>query len=88
MGERGAVRTRCRAMPSRSGGSTSSRRTRWRRAAAIGGSTAHFEDKAKGDEFFGFFRRLQNLYDILSPEGAQTINGLFARFPDYQWNET
>jgi type I restriction enzyme, R subunit len=29
---------------------------------------AHFEDKAKRDEFFKFFRQLQNLYDIISPD--------------------
>ena len=30
----------------------------------------HFEDKDKREAFFKFFRQLQNLYDILSPDAA------------------
>ncbi len=31
---------------------------------------AHFEDKKKRDDFFKFYRQLQNLYDIISPDAC------------------
>lgn len=30
----------------------------------------HFEDKKRRDEFFTFFRRLENLYEVLSPDAS------------------
>ncbi len=33
-------------------------------------AVAHFEDKKRREAFFTFFRKLQNLYDVLSPDAA------------------
>ncbi len=46
---------------------------------------AHFEDKTRREQFYKFFRQLQNLYDILSPdaflrpfmETYQALSGLY-----------
>ena len=44
-------------------------------------------DTTLGDNAFAIFTVLRNVRDEITPEQAQSVNQIFKRFPDHQWDE-
>ena len=44
-------------------------------------------DTTLGDNAFAIFTVLRNVRDDITPEQAQSVNQIFERFPDHQWDE-